>query len=163
VFILSNAWEKELEEMKKEATEKIEDLLKKEEDIKEKYRADVKRILDIIYTLCKSVVKVLGEQSAKCSIDDLAKVVSLEVPIVIDGSHIKRTIIFRLAFTNTGYGVEFVKIFQDINTGQISKIVGDYINLPVTQEKNQNVIRKFLRDRNIEIERMVEKRKLSLR
>jgi dTDP-4-dehydrorhamnose reductase len=91
----------------------------------------------------------LADQSAKSSIDDHAKVVSLEVPIVIDGSHIKRTIVFRLAFTNTGYGVEFVKIFQNINTGQISEIVGDYINPPVTQVKIQNVLRKFLRDRKI--------------
>jgi hypothetical protein len=101
-------------------------------------------------------------------INNPAKVVSLEVPIVIDGSHLKRTLVFRLVLTNSGYGVEFVKIFQDIDTGQISEMVGDYINPqekiypPVTEEKIQNVIRNFLRDRNIEIERLVEKRKLSM-
>jgi hypothetical protein len=169
---MSNDWEKELEEMKTEATKKIEDLWKKEEGIKERYKGDAERILNIIHVQCKSVVKVLADQSAKSSMDDLAKIVSLEVPIVIDISHIKRTIVFRLVLTNSGYAVEFVKIFQDIDTGQISEIVGDYINPPVTQEKIyppvtqekiQNVIRKFLRDRNIEIERLIEKRKLSMR
>ncbi len=155
-------WKAELEEMKKATEEEIKESRRKEEELREKYKGDKERIIDLINSQLKPVVETFKEEdmeeTSQPKIKKYHNGISLNVPIVQEVGYISFSISFDLVFTDRGYEVKTRKSGYD-HVQDRAFTSEAFIHAPVDIKGIRDEIRAFLRDRNFAIKMLEEKKK----
>lgn len=155
---MSDEWAEELKKMKEEEERKIQESKTKEEQLREKYKGDIKKTMDMIRAQCESVVEVFVEH-AKSTVNETAKIVSLKLPIPNVAS---LELTFRLILTKSGYAVKVTREIYDHVQERVAPF-SRTIQPPIDVQKIRGAIREFLEERKYAIERVEEKRRRQAR
>lgn len=164
---MSEDWEKELKEIKEATKKEIMEIREKEEELREKHKEDVEKILDLIYSQLKPVEETFRkegrEESYQPKIVRHPHAIYLSLPITPESMRspghyttIGLTIGFGLLLTDEGYGVKVTKDIYDHTKDRTFRTEG-YISPPVDVDGIQKEIRDFLRDRRFAIKMLEEK------
>lgn len=148
--------------MKEETEKEIRDSRYAEEHLREKYRDEPTKIVELLRAKLKKVEEVFKESEQQEL--DQPKMESgtwgacLSVPIVRLGTHVGLKICFFLHLTDKGYGL---RVSRDMYDGMYDKPfeTSGYIHPPVTAGAIQKEVTDFLEARNDTMKRMEEKKK----
>jgi len=161
---MSDEWVEEIKRMKEETEKRIQKARTEEEVLREKYKEDIKKILDLIKTQCAPVVDTFKDpskwewQQPEFGMSETAKAAWIRVPLAFPTS---LTLSFRLVLTDKGYSAEVRKQFYDDVKNTTDSSTG-HIQPPVKEDSIRSEIRNFLKDRNNALEKLEEKRRKGL-
>jgi len=161
---MSDEWVEEIKRMKEETEKKIQKARSEEEALREKYKEDIKKILDLIKAQCAPVVDTFKDpskwewQQPEFGVSETAKAAWIRVPLAFPTS---LTLSFRLVLTDKGYSVEVRKQFYDEVKNRTGSSTG-HIHPSVKEDSIRSEIRNFLKDRNDALERLEQKRSKGL-
>jgi hypothetical protein len=152
-------WVAKLRKIKEEAEKEIRESRYAEQRLREKYKDEPTKIIELLCAKLKEVFKESAQQEL-----DQPKMESgnwgacLSVPIIHSGMHVGLKICFFLHLTDKGYGL---RVSKDMYDGMYDKPfeTSGYINPPVTVSTIQKEVTDFLEARNNTIKRMEEKEK----
>lgn len=160
--LTEDEWVAQLRKMKEETEKEIRESRYAEQHLREKYKDETTKIIELLRAKLKKVEEVFKE-SAQQELDQ-PKVESgnwgacLSVPIIRLGTHVGLKIRFFLHLTDKGCGL---RVSKDMYDGMYDKPfeTSGYIRPPVTAGAIQKEVSDFLEARNNTIKRMEEKEK----
>lgn len=100
----SDEWINKIKKIKMETEKQIKDIRSGEEEFREKYKDQKKKIIEMIYSQLKPLEETF--KSEKPKIERSHWGVSLSLPIVHENTHYTSGIHFYLKLTDKGYGVD---------------------------------------------------------
>jgi hypothetical protein len=162
--LTEDEWVAQLRKMKEEAEKEIRDSRYAEQHLREKYKDEPTKVIELLRAKLKKVEEVFKE-SAQQELEQ-PKMESgtwgacLGFPIVHLGTHVGLKICFFLHLTDKGYGL---RVARDMYDGMYDKPfeTSGYIRPPITAGAIQKEVTDFLEARNDTIKRMEEKEKRS--
>lgn len=160
--LTEDEWVAKLRKMKEETEKEIRDSRYAEQHLREKYKDEPTKIIELLRAKLKKVEEVFKE-SAQQELDQ-PKMESgtwgacLNVPIIRLGTHVGLKICFFLHLTDKGYGL---RVSRDMYDGMYDKPfeTSGYISPPVTAGAIEKEVTDFLEARNDTVKRMEEKEK----
>jgi hypothetical protein len=163
---MENNWEDKIRKIKEETDKDIEENRLAEQRLREKYKDEKPKIIEMLKSELGVVVKVFKKPSGKYydqpSLEAADWGASLKVPIVGSGATVNIGITFSFQFSDNGYGLKVVKGTYDALTQKSDEITVD-IPPPVTVEAVQKQVTEFLEARRDTIKRMEEEAQRSQR
>jgi hypothetical protein len=163
---MENNWEDKIRKIKEETDKEIEENRLAEQRLREKYKDDKPKIIEMLRSELGVVVKVFKKPSRKYYDQPSLEVAdwgaSLKVPIVGAGATVNIGITFSFQFSDDGYGLKVVKGTYDAVTQKPGEINAD-IPPPVTVAAVQKQVTEFLEVRRDTIKRMEEEAQRSQR
>jgi hypothetical protein len=155
-------WVAKLRKMKGETEKEIRDSRYEEQHLREKYKDEPTKIIELLHANLKKVEEVFKE-SGQQELDQ-PKMESgtwgacLSVPIIRLETHVGLKICFFLHLTDKGYALRVSRDMYDTMHDKPFETSG-YIRPPVTAGAIQKEVTDFLEARNDTIKRMEEKEK----
>ena len=152
-------WEDKIRKIKEETDQEIKENRLAEQRLREKYKDEKTKIIEMLRSELGVVVKVFKRPSGKYYEQPSLEVAdwgaSLKVPIVGAGPTVNIGITFSFQFGDDGYGLKVVKGTYDAVSQKSDEINGE-IPPPVTAAAVQKQVTVFLETRKACIKRMEE-------
>ena len=160
--LTEDEWGAKLRKMKEETEKEIRETRYEEQHLREKYKDEPTKIIELLRTNLKKVEEVFKESAQQESYQPTIESGSwgecLSLPIIRLGTHAGLKICFFLHLTNKGYGLRVSRDMYDWMNDKSYETSG-YIRPPVTAGAIQKEVSDFLEARNNTIKRMEEKEK----
>jgi len=158
---MSTDWEAELKKMKKETEEPKEKAREKENELRKKYEGDKEKILDLVHSQLKPVVETFRKEGLdegdQPKIGKYQTAISLDLPIVEQGTHRGLSLTFSLTLSDNGYALVVKR--EGYDHVQDRNFYSEYqVPAPVTAEDIRGQIRQFIKERDFAIEMLEKKR-----
>jgi len=157
--LTENNWEDKIRKIKEETDKEIKENRLAERRLREKYKDEKPKIIEMLRSELGVVVKVFKKPSRKYYDQPSLEVAdwgaSLKVPIVGAGATVNIGITFSLQFSDNGYCLKVIKVTYDAVTQKHCEINAD-IPPSVTVEAIQKQVTEFLEVRRDTIKRMEE-------
>ena len=153
-------WGEKLKRMKEQTEREIQDKRLAEQELRDKYKDEKGRIIEMLRSELGNVVEVFKDVSQNQFDQPKAEVrdwgATLEVPIVHSSTHVGLEISFYLTLTDKGYALKVTKgMFDGIHDQSYE--VPNVISPPVIAEAIQKEVTDFLEARSNTIKRMEER------
>ena len=150
---MSENWKKELRKIKKMTKKKVLEIRKREELLRDKYKEDAKRIMDLIYSQLKVVEEIFKEKGLLPKIRRYENSIEMCCPFVVYGElRFLPSISFHLLLTNEGYNVMVSYLMGGGGAVELLRSIFGYekivIPSPVRIEDIQKEIKAFLQKRS---------------
>jgi hypothetical protein len=143
---LSDKWKEELQKMKTDREKKVENEVRIGEELKEKYKEDIKKIIDMIKAQCEPVVETfrnLSEQEAnQPKLNEGVSWVTMSFPLIVYSSgYATLNLGFSLVLTEKGYNIGVrLEFYNDAD----SRTYSTSRQIQATEDAVREQIREFL-------------------
>jgi hypothetical protein len=167
VYSLSkDEWFEKIKKMKEDSERKIAEDRHAEEQLKEKYEEERKKIIEMLDSELKKVAEIFKSPDLQEYEQPEADISGwgghLSVPIAHDNTHMELGVTFSPTLTDTGYGLNVEQEGYDTVQEKPYR-TRTFIPPPIIVESIRGELEKFLESREYIVERMEEKRRRYLR